>query len=90
MPSRVRGFSTADGSLLWSQDFHFEEGANEFAAWIEPAFSLDGRTAYVTTHFGGGAKPGSLYAVDVSLDGPEIFADGFESGDLSAWASTLD
>jgi hypothetical protein len=87
-PSAIRGFDTADGALLWTQSFHFEDGLNEFARWAEPVFTPDSRTAYVTTWFSSDTKPGYLYAVDVSVEGEAIFADGFESGDLSAWSST--
>lgn len=89
-PSRIRAFSTADGALLWEQSFHFEDGLNEFARWVEPAFSADGRTAYVTTRFSSDTKPSSLYAVDITLEASVIFEDGFESGGLQAWSSVVE
>jgi len=88
-PSRIRGFATADGALLWEQSFHVENGLNEFANWLEPVFTPDSRTAYVTTEFSGGTQSGYLYAVDVSNEGETIFADGFESGDTSGWSATI-
>jgi outer membrane protein assembly factor BamB len=78
-PSTIRGFDTANGTLRWIQDFHYEEGLNEFAAWIEPNFSHDGTTIYVNTEFSSNTKPANLYAVDVSPQGnpTEVTADSF-------------
>ena len=65
-PSFLRGFDTADGTELWVQDFHVENGADEFTAYLEPGFTPDSGTAYVTTEFAGGNQPGYLYAIDVT------------------------
>lgn len=68
-PSTIRGFDTQDGALLWLQNFHIENGLNEFANWAEPVFTPDSQTAYVTTEFSGDTQPGYLYAVDLAAGG---------------------
>lgn len=68
-PSFIRGFDTTDGTLLWLQNFHVENGLNEFASFIEPGFTPDSRTAYVTTEFSSSSQSGYLYAIDVSVAG---------------------
>lgn len=89
-PSFIRGFDTETGALLWVQSFHVENDLNEFAHWIEPAFTADNRTAIVQTRFSSSTQSGWLYAVDISTDGGEtFFADSFESGDLQAWSTVV-
>ncbi len=68
-PSFLRGFDTADGTLLWLQSFHVENGLNEFAAFFEPGFTPDSQTAYVTTEFSSSTQSGYLYAIDISAEG---------------------
>lgn len=69
VPSSVRAFDTANGEPLWIQNFHIENGLNEFAAWIEPTFSADGMTLYVNTRFSSNTQAGYFYAVDLSAEG---------------------
>jgi hypothetical protein len=49
--------------------------------------SIDGNTALVGEYFNdeNGTNSGAAY---VFLVAPRIFADGFESGDTSAWSSS--
>ncbi|MDH3524998.1 MAG: PQQ-binding-like beta-propeller repeat protein [Acidobacteriota bacterium] len=84
----LRGYDPADGALLWHVDLPDESDMPQYVSAFEVVFSPDGRTAYVATNFAGGAvQHGYLYAV--TLGDPQIFADGFESGDTSAWSTTV-
>ncbi len=83
----VRGYDPEDGSLLWHIELPDESGLSQYVSGFEVAFSADSRTAYVVTNFAGSeVDHGYLYAI--TLDPPVIFADGFESGDTSAWSTT--
>ena len=61
----VRGYSTADGSLLWQVNLRERRGLFEFTSSLEPAFAFDSQTAYVTTQFpGNGLGFGFLIAIE--------------------------
>jgi outer membrane protein assembly factor BamB len=63
-PQWVRGYRTKDGILLWQVDLPDEQGLSQFTSSMEPRFSADSATAYVTTQFpGDGLDYGYLWAI---------------------------
>jgi hypothetical protein len=73
--SFIRGFSTADGELLWQQDFQPETGLNQLAWWSDVSYASDGATAYVPTKFTSSGNEGYVYAVDITTGGVGTWTD---------------
>ncbi len=75
-PQWVRGYDTADGSLVWHVELPPENGVNQFSSGWKTAFTPDSLTAYVTSGFVGDVNDyGYVYALDVPFD-PALDGDG--------------
>ena len=64
--SFVRGFNTANGSLLWQHDFTPENGLIQLTWSFEPTFTPDSQTAYIISRFASSGIPGYLYSIDIT------------------------
>jgi hypothetical protein len=80
----IRGYDTADGSLLWQVDLSLEQGLPQFVRTAHPAFSRRGDTAYLTTWFAGnGVGHSYLYAIALG-EGAACRADFNNDGLLNS------
>ena len=64
----VRGYSAQDGGLLWEETLEPEDGIVQHSNNLNPVFSRDSSTAYVTTRFANVQSKdfGYLYAVNIA------------------------
>ena len=62
-PGWLKAFDTADGSLLWQIDLPAEAGGEQFVWSIQPTFTPDSQTAYVTTELLGSPGFSFVYAI---------------------------
>ncbi len=90
--SFVKAFETTAGQELWHLDLD-EIWDPEFRSitWDHARVSADSRTAYFTGFIlgnGDGSDERSLLWA-IELGETDIFSDGFESGDTSAWSMTV-
>ncbi len=79
------GSSTENAKLTASDEGNFESFGRSIA--------VSGDTVVVGAYHndgGGGANSGSAYAFDFDFEPGLIFEDGFESGDTSAWSTTVE
>jgi outer membrane protein assembly factor BamB len=91
--SFIKAFETANGDELWHlelNDLWDPEYRN--VTWDHARISADSATAYFTGWVAGSHDAGDerslLWAIDLAE--ADIFADGFESGDLSSWDAVLE
>jgi outer membrane protein assembly factor BamB len=89
--SFIKAVDTTDGAELWHLELNDSwDPERRDVAWDHARISADSKTAYFT-----GFILGSYDASDersllwaVELVDNEVFSDGFESGDTSAWSQT--
>ncbi|TDJ71426.1 MAG: hypothetical protein E2O39_08400 [Planctomycetota bacterium] len=82
-PQWLRGYSSADGSLIWHVPFDPENGVNQFSSGWQPVFAADGQTVYVANGFVGDVNDYAyLYAFDVPFDlSLDSDGDGYADSD---------
>lgn len=75
-PTSITGHNPADGSFQFLVELPDQDGSNQQVTSIEPGFSADSSTAYVTASAGSTALDASrLYAIDITLDGADLPGD---------------
>ena len=88
----IKAFDTTNGDELWHIDLD-EVWDPEFRSitWDHGRVSADSRTAYFTGFILGSGDASDEHSLlwSVQLVDGAIFADGFESGDTSAWTETV-
>ncbi len=87
-PGFIKAFDAANGQELWTVDLPGDPYPGfRVLGTDHPRFTPDGATLYVSTLTVGDATDPRSYLYALDADGAAIFADGFESGDLSAWSA---
>ncbi|MDH3404364.1 MAG: PQQ-binding-like beta-propeller repeat protein [Acidobacteriota bacterium] len=90
--SFIKAFDTTDGQELWHLDLDdVWDPDYRSIAWDHARVAADSRTAYFTGFIlgngDGNDERSLLWAIE--LGETAVFSDGFESGDTSAWSSTV-
>ena len=88
----VKAFETEGGEELWHLDFDPTWDPECFSIpWDHARVSADSRTAHLIAMVGGTCDQSDQRSLVWSVDliDPELFRDGFESGDTSAWTVTV-
>lgn len=86
--SFIKAFDTAEGEELWHLELNDGwDPERRDITWDHARISPDSRTAYFTGWLAGGYDWGDerslLWAIELAET--DVFSDGFESGDVSAW-----
>ncbi|MEE8458879.1 MAG: PQQ-binding-like beta-propeller repeat protein [Phycisphaerales bacterium] len=62
-PGWLKAYDTVDGTLLWQIDLPPEAGGEQFVWSVQPTFTPDSQTAYVTTEILGSPGFSFVYAI---------------------------
>ncbi|MCH8851607.1 MAG: PQQ-binding-like beta-propeller repeat protein [Planctomycetes bacterium] len=83
-PGWLLAYDTTDGAFLWRIDLPAEAGGEQFVWSVQPTFTLDSQTAYVTTEILGSPGFSYVYALRIGDEVEPTPGDLDGDGDVDA------